>query len=226
MKTIITPFEVKASSTAGRNYPLDNIRVLLPITERDFIYSTLGSDFYDDLLKNRRDFKTAQLWDKTKTYTGGDLVIYEFCVFESKDINNTSEPSTINEKWVIADKFTKKAYNLLYDMFLKNILAFKVYKEALPLDTIKSDAKGLTITGQDQAGTQTALSKDIDFVQRNIQSQIDRLVEHMICWIKEQHELWKADNTKGLDFSKAKIIKTEEEVTELGTGGRRIGFLH
>ncbi|HNC36749.1 MAG TPA: hypothetical protein PLD32_09290 [Saprospiraceae bacterium] len=224
MKTIISPLEVRAYSPADRSYPLDNIRVLLPATERTVFSSALGSDFYDKMLKDTRDFSKATIWEQGE-YKAGDFVIYDGVIFESCSTANTSEPEFTNEKWKIADKFRKKEFNQLYENHLRAVLAFAVYKAALPMDTIRSSAKGLSVSASDQSGSVTASAKDIDYVQRSIQQQLDQMIDQMVCWIIEQNELYKTDPTKGLDFSTCNVIKLDEEVTLTGNGGRRIAFL-
>mgnify|MGYP000845371710 CR=1 FL=1 len=224
MKTLISPLEVRAYSPADRNYPLDMIRVVLPSTERTIFSNALGSDYYDIMLKDSRDFSKATIWEEGE-YKSGEFVIYDGLIFESCSTANTTEPGFGNDKWKVADKFAKKAFNQLYENHLRAVLAFSVYKAALPLDTIRSSAKGLTISAQDQSGSVTAQTKDIDYIQRSIQQQIDQMVDQMICWIIQQNEAYKTDSTKGLDFSACNVISLDEDVTLADNGQRRIAFL-
>lgn len=224
-KTLLTPLEVRAYSPADRTYPLDNIRVILPSVEMDIFSSALGGDFYTSMLKDVRDVSAAIIWKRGDEYKSGALVIYDGLIFESCSSVNMTEPGFGNEKWKVAPKFNKKAFNALYDNHLRSVVSFAVYKAALPLDTIKSSAKGLTISGADQSGSMTAQVKDIDYVQRSIQKQLDLMIEQMVCWMVEQNETFKTDNTKGLDFSACNIIKVEDPITLTNNDRRKIAFL-
>lgn len=224
IKTLLTPFEVIKNSPAGNQYPLDDIRQLIPVIERDFMKNCLGLDYYDLLLKNCKTYETATIW-KAGTYTSGQVVIYNGSLLESCVISNTTEPSIGNDKWKEVDKFTKKEYNKLWEVHLKSVLCYKIYKESIPYATIKSNAKGLTINAQDQSGNMTATSKDIDFVCRTIQNQIDIMMSSMKDFIIDEHDKWKKDNTKGIDFSNVNFIKEDcSDCIVPGKHNRRVFF--
>ncbi|MEP7197273.1 MAG: hypothetical protein ABI851_12195 [Saprospiraceae bacterium] len=223
---ILTPFEVRKNSPAGASYPLDNLRLVLDIIEYDFFNKCLGIEYYNALKKDARRWETTSLWDASVTYKSGEFAIYDGCVLVSQASENTTQPSPLNDRWKVADKFTKKSSNDLYNNFLYKILAFEAYKQAITYDTIKSSAKGLVVSASDNSGVMTAQTKDIEYVKSTIQKQIDILVEGMKCWIIEQHDVWFLDNTKGLDFTLVKFIKdTCDPCIIEGKSNRRIGFL-
>ena len=190
----------------------------------DVFSSALGSDFYTSMLKDVRDVSLATIWERGEEYKSGAFVIYDGLIFESCSSVNTTEPGFGNDKWKVAPKFNKKAFNALYDNHLRAVISFAVYKAALPLDTIKSSAKGLTVSTQDSSGSMTAQTKDIDYVQRSIQKQLDMMIEQMVCWMIEQNETYKLDNSKGLDFSACNIIKVEDPITLTNNQQRKIAF--
>jgi len=225
MQNLITPFEVVKYSAAGNSYPLDNIRLLIQILEREFMISCIGEDYYNLMLNNVRKFDTAKAWVKATSYSAGDYVIYNGAILESCVSLNNTEPSVINDKWKEPAKFTKKAYNSLWDLYLKNILAFKIYKEAIPHDTIKSGAKGLVVSGADGSGAATATHKDVEYILRHIQNNIDLLVSGLNKYITDQYDLFKTDSTKGFDFSEVKFIKDSCDTCNVpGKRNRRMGF--
>lgn len=227
MRTLLSPFEVIKYSAAGSSYPLDNIRILIPIYELEFMLSCLGEDFYNAMLKDKNSFEVAKQWVKGTTYNSGDLVIYNGSILECCNSLNSTEPSITNDKWREPDKFKKKSFNALWEYYLRSILAFKVYKEAIPQDTIKSSAKGLVVTAQDQSGAMTAQNKDIEYVLRHIQNQIDIQVNGMKNFITSKHKEFTKDSTKGYDFSTVNFIKEEcDNCVESGKVNRRVGFMY
>lgn len=223
--SLISPFEVIKYSGAGPSYPVDNIRLLIPIYERDFLIGCIGDTYYNLLLKDVRKFETATVYVKNQSYTAGDYVIYNGAILESCISLNTTEPSVINDKWKEPSKFTKKAYNGLWDNYLRNILAFVIYKEAIPYDTIKSGAKGLIVSESDQSGATTADSRTIEYVLRHKQKHIDLLISGLKKYITDQYELFKADSSKGADYSEVSFIKDSCENCNGGVQNRRIGFI-
>lgn len=226
-RAIITPFEVRKYSPAGPHYPLDNIRLMLDVIEFDFFRLCLGVDLYDAMRKDARRWDAATLWNPSSTYNTGDLVVYDGAVLESTKASNTSEPSGLNDSWKEAAKFTKKTYNTMWEAHLRRLLAFDAYRQTLTYDTIKSGAKGLSITTQDQSGAMTAPVKEIEYTKTTIQRHIDVMVESMKKWIIDQHQMWKDDNTKGIDFSAVSFIADDcEECNVPGKINRRIGFLN
>ncbi|NOT37204.1 MAG: hypothetical protein HOP11_07480, partial [Saprospiraceae bacterium] len=195
MKTLLTPFEVIKYSQAGNSFPLDNVRRLIPVIEIDFMDYCFGLDYYNLLLRNVKTYEKAVIW-KAGTYNSGDVVIYNGSLLESCNSANSTEPSVLNDKWKEVEKFTKKEYNKLWETHIRDVLSNKIYKESVPFATIQSGAKGLTVNAQDQSGNMTAPAKDIDFLCRTIQNQIDMMMNNMKRFIITQNDEYKKDNTK------------------------------
>lgn len=227
MPNLLTPFEVIKYSAAGKSYPLDNIRLLIPVFERDFMIGCIGEPYYNLMLKDVRKFDTAKAWINGTSYNTGDYIIYNGSILESCKSTNTTEPSVINENWREPNKFNKKAYNSLWDNYLRNVLCFKIYKEALPQDTFLSGAKGLVITSQDQSGAMTAQSKDVEYILRHIQKHIDLLIEGMKSFIETNCEAYKLDITNGFDYSEIYFVKEDCNPCNIqGKHNRSIAFLN
>jgi len=225
--SIITAYEVKKYSPAGAGYPLDNINLFKDSIERDFFMNCIGDDYYNLMLKDARRFETATAWNKTTSYNSGDYVIYQGSILEScQSLNVNSEPVFDNNKWKQAVKFRHKAYNAIWDNYLASIIAFKIYKECIPFDTIKSDAKGLVVFGQDATGATGANKYDLDFLQKRIQNQIDLLVDGFKKYAIAQYELFKADPSTGHDFSLMMFVEDCEKCVVQGKTNRRIGLLN
>jgi hypothetical protein len=225
--SIITPYEVKKYSPAGAGYPLDNINLFKDSIERDFFMNCIGEDYYNLMLKDARRFETATIWNKTTSYNSGDHVIYQGQILEScQSLNVNSEPIYGNDKWQEAAKFSKKAYNAIWNTYLNSIIAFKIYKECIPFDTIKSDAKGLQVFGQDGSGAMTANKYDVDFLQKRIQNQIDLLVDGFKKYVIAQYELFKVDPKTGYDFSLMMFVEDCEKCIVQSKSNRRVSFLN
>lgn len=225
--SIITPYEVKKYSPAGASYPMDNINLFKDSIERDFFMNCIGEDYYTLMLKDARRFETATMWNKTTSYNSGDYVIHQGAILEScQSLNVNSEPSFTNDKWKVASKFRKPSYNAIWDQYLASIIAFKIYKECIPFDTIKSDAKGLVVFGQDATGATGANKYDLDFLQKRAQNQIDLLVDGFKKYVIAQYELYKVDPKTGHDFSLMMFVEDCEKCIVQGKTNRRVGFLN
>lgn len=225
--SIITAYEVKKYSPAGASYPSDNINLFKDSIERDFFLNCIGEDYYNLMLRDARRFETATIWNKATTYNSGDYVIYQGQILTSnQSLNVNSEPVYGNTKWSEAVKFRKPAFNAIWDNYLASIIAFKIYKECIPFDTIKSDAKGLTVSAQDQSGAVTANKYDLDFIQKRTQNQIDLLVDGFKKYVIAQNELFKVDPKTGHDFSLMMFVEDCEKCIVQGKSNRRVSFLN
>jgi len=226
MSSLMSAFEIKKYSTAGSSYQSDNINLVKEFIEREFFIECVGEDYYALMLKDAVNFELTTEWRQGTTYSSGDFVLYGGEIMESCQSLNTTEPTLENPKWKIATKFRKKSFQAIWEKHLRYILANKIYKESLPYDTIRSGAKGLTIQMQDGSGIASALKGDIEYILVHIQKHIDIQVDAFKKYVINQNELYKADNTKGYDFSLIKFVEDCEECVTPGKTNRRIGFLN
>ncbi len=153
---IIAPIEVVWNSPAGREYPLDNICLVVDQVEQEYLTECLGCDMYDWLIANVEEWPagTAE-WHDCDEYGLGDLVTREGRLYQSIESFNRVDPicdDADNPSWVEPNRFgTNECANELWSKYLKQILANKVLHATLNFTTHKTGAGGLTV--QDSGGS-------------------------------------------------------------------------
>lgn len=224
MPSLISNFEILSSCPAGPQYPLSNINLLRETTEATFLNDFLGSDFYSLMLKDAIDYTKVKSWEQ-KTYSSGEIVFYNYSILKSTVSLNDLEPSATNDNWKIAPKFNKEIYSKIWNPYLKNIIAFTVYKKCAPLDTIQSGANGLTVKSNDgNAGFVTASKTDQENYLRHLGNLINDMTNELKKYIIEQNNLYLSDNTKGYDYSLINFIKDETKGNIQRPNRRRIKY--
>lgn len=209
MSSLISNFEIINSSPAGPQYPLSNINLLRETTEATFLNDFLGSEFYQLMLADAINYSKVKAWEQ-RNYTSGEMVFYNYSILKSTVSLNDSEPSYANENWKLAPKFNTEDYAAIWNPYLKNILAFTIYKKAVPFDTIMSGANGLMVKSTDgNAGCVTVSKNDQENYLRHLGSLINDMTNELKKYIIDQNNLYLSDKTKGYDYSLVAFIKDE-----------------
>lgn len=145
---LIAPIEVVWNSPAGRDYPLDNIRLVLEQVEEEFLNECLGCEMYDWLIANVDAWPAdTHDWVDGSDYDTGDMVTREGKLYESLIDNNTVDPQNADgTDWTIPARFGANACaNELWDNYLVKLLANKILQATVGFTTHKTNANGLTV---------------------------------------------------------------------------------
>ena len=145
---IIAPIEVVWNSPAGREYPLDNICLVIDQVEEEFLNECLGCEMYDWLVANVNEWPAdTPEWVDGDTYALNDLVTREGKLYKSLTNANTTDPLQDDGiDWEIPARFgTNDCANELWEKYLIKLLANKVLQYTLNFTTHKTGAGGLTV---------------------------------------------------------------------------------
>ena len=151
---LIAPLEVVWNSPAGRNYPLDNICLVLDQVEEEFLNECLGCEMFDWLVNNVEEWPSdIPDWVDGDDYDTGDMVTREGKLYRSLIDNNTVDPQNADgTDWEKPARFgTNSCANELWETYLVKLLANKVLQATVGFTTHKADAGGLTV--QDNGGS-------------------------------------------------------------------------
>lgn len=185
--TLITAYEVKRYSPAGRAYPEANICLLLGQIEEDFMVTCFGREMYDWLKSKLKLYpKNAQEYDPSISYELNDVVIRHGCLFKSLVDCNRTDPVDSDNDWEQVQKFTDSCANSLWERYLRELLAFSVYERVIIYDTIQSTSGGLVVNVSDGMNTtvRAATKSEIADVVKSLRLHQEAILSNMRRWIK------------------------------------------
>ena len=145
---IIAPIEVVWNGPVRRDYPLDNICLVLEQVEEEFLNECLGCDMYDWLTANVEEWPDdTPEWIEGDTYALNDLVTREGRLYKSLANSNTTDPlQDDGTNWEIPARFgTNDCANELWDKYLIKLLANKIIQSTLNFTTHSPGANGLAV---------------------------------------------------------------------------------
>lgn len=227
VKTIITPWEVVKYSPAGRDYPTNQIALLIPVYEQQIGYECLGKTLYEWLLGDLNEVPAdIAEWECGKSYAVDDLVLVSGVLFKSETDLNTSDPTSDGSDWVEHSRFDSECANLFWVNHLRAVLAWQVYLKSVIQTTMTTGANGLTVlAGAGSYGNQgfdTANRQQIDAYKTGLAETLAAMQDNMIRWMLEQT---KTSSTCDVPFSSAPGCLSEFCAPQRHTV-RRWGFKH
>ena len=212
---MITPFQVLTNSGASRDYPTALFCKLIPQIEQEFVRTCLGSDLWD-YLKTKLTTVPENVvpWNKADVYMEGDTVDYYGTLFTSASDNNATEPSYTTD-WVEFQMFTDAQCNYLWDIYLVNVLAMKVFDATLARTTLRVTSGGVTPNAGDGTGFRSGKMDEIQRFRGDIQKDIERTTTNMIEWL---------ENTAATNGMPLPFICTSNGCKTTGKTSRRWNF--
>jgi hypothetical protein len=191
LNTLITAYEVKRYSPAGRSYPEANICLLARQVEEDFMQKCLGKEMYDWLKSKLTPYPSdAREYDASISYDLNEVVIRHGCLFKSLTNCNRTDPAEFDNDWEVLRKFTDSCANSLWERYLREALAFRVYEAAIVYDTIHSTAGGLVVSVSDamSATTRAATKVEIAEVTTRLRQHQEVIIDNMRRWLRYLRE--------------------------------------
>lgn len=182
MANLITPFEVKRFSPAGKDYPEANICLLLPQVEEEVMYACLGAEMYDWLKSKLTPYpEGAVAYDHSVEYGLDDVVIRFGCLFKSKVECNRTDPAELDNDWEAVKKFTDTCANELWERYLRTLLALRIYDAVITYDTIRSSSGGLIVHVNEGlgAGHRSASKAEVGDVSNRLKQDAERTMRNM-----------------------------------------------
>ena len=189
---LITAFEVLKYSPAGNGYPTAQFCELIPQIEQEFARECLGTDLYNYFVSKLAPYPSPlNEYDKTASYSIGDKVIRNGCIFVSLTNANMSDPLLETGDWEPFKRFTDANVNTFWAAYLRRILALKVFMASLIYNTWRSGAGGLVIAQGDagiSGGHRSANKQELSDMKINIIAEIERTTQNMRIWIRDNGE--------------------------------------
>lgn len=183
---LITAFEVLKYSPAGSDYPTATFCEIIPQVEQEFSRECLGKELYDYFVGKLTPYPSGVTeYDSGATYAEGDVVIRNGCLFVSAVASNTTDPLTETGDWEAFERFTDAGVNEFWNLYLRRILALKVYMSSLLFTTWRAGSGGVVIAQGDSAGMRAANKGEIADVKRGLLAEIERTTENMRYWLKD-----------------------------------------
>jgi len=186
---MITAWEVKRFSPAGRDYPEVNICEAIPHVEEEFGYRCLGEELYEWLLTKLEAYPADALeYDCDSEYDTDDVVIRHGCLYKSLIDCNRADPVVPDSDWEVVDRFTDACANELWTKYLRRILAFKVHQTVMVYDTQNSGAGGVTVNLGDgyNQGSRAANDQELARRQKRLEDDVNVTIENMYRWMKKK----------------------------------------
>lgn len=188
---MITAWEVKRFSPAGRTYPDANICEAIPQVEEDLGYRCLGKDLYEWLLTKLNEYpEAAQEYDGGTEYDTDEVVIRHGCLYKSLIDCNRADPIAPDSDWVAVDRFSNDCANELWTRYLRRILAFRVHQAVMVYDTQNSGPNGITVNLGDgyNQGARAANDQEMARRQKRLEDDSNTTIENMYRWMKKKVE--------------------------------------
>jgi hypothetical protein len=152
--------------------------------EQEFVRTCLGSDLWDYLKSKLTPIPTGVVpWNKNDVYMEDDTVDYYGTLFTSANDNNATEPSYTDD-WTEFQMFTDDACNELWNVYLVNILAMKVFDATLARTTLRVTSGGVTPNAGDGTGFRSGKMDEIQRFRGDIQKDIERTTTNMVEWLE------------------------------------------
>lgn len=199
-ETLITAWEVVKYSPESDKFPTGLVQPHIYPKERTFRRVYLGKEFYDLLLADKVDYGVVEEWDATATYASGDYVDYFGTTLVSLTSGNNTQPceDQAGEFWEEPDKFTTECYQNLWELYLRQYLAYYIIPAALPHATYPSGGKGVTEWIDDGSMRQGAGSKSASqgvlASRLNIlQNEANEILQNMRDWMNDQNDAGTCD---------------------------------
>lgn len=185
---LTTPFEVLKYSPAGFDYPATNFCVLIPQFEQELRRSCLGKPLFDFMVSKLATYPpNVQEWDSVVSYAFDAVVIRNGCTFVSTANSNETDPLADGSDWVEFDRFTHDGANELWSLYLRQIMAYKVYMASLTSTTFRAGAGGITVGQGDGSGSRSANKGEILNTKQELEAFIRMTTENMVEWLSDNY---------------------------------------
>lgn len=185
-----TPFDVLKHSPAGFDYPTDGFCDLIPVFEQDMRRDCLGKPLADYLTAHLVAYpETFSEWDSSVPYSIGDVVVRNTCTYISKTNANQTDPLT-SANWEILKRFDTDGANHLWEKYLRQIMAYKVFMATLNSTTYRSGAGGMTVnvSDRDSGGVRAVNKAELLMNLTQYNGLLQMMTANMIEWLTDNYK--------------------------------------
>lgn len=185
---LTTAFEVLRYSPAGFDYPTTNFCEMIPQFEQELRRSCLGKPLFDFMVSKLRAYPAnVQEWDSGILYSIGSTVVRNGCTFVSTANSNSTDPLEDGSNWDDFQRFTHIGANELWSLYLRQIMAYKVYMATLTPTTFRSGAGGIVINQGDGSGFRSANKGELLNTKQELNAFIQMTTENMVEWLSDNY---------------------------------------
>lgn len=185
---LTTEFEVLKYSPAGFDYPTSMFCLLIPQYEQQLKRECLGDDLFDFLVSKLTPYPaTVSEWDESISYSIGDVVIRNNCTFTSTANTNTTDPLVAGSDWTPFERFTHSGANNLWSLYLRQIMATKVFAGSLGSATYRAGSGGLVVNSGDGTGSRSATKTEMLTSMTQFNGFIEMTTVNMIEWLTDNY---------------------------------------
>lgn len=185
---LTTPFEVLRYSPAGFDYPTDSFCILIPQYELEMRRDCLGKPLWDFMESKLNPYPDAFVeWDAAGSYSIGDVVVRNLSTYISTANSNTTDPLATGSSWDKFKRFDHAGSNTLWDKFLRQIMAYKVFIGSLASTTYRSGAGGMTVNAGDGTGTRAVNKTEMLTNLTQYNGFVQMTTENMRDWLRENY---------------------------------------
>jgi len=185
---LTTPFEVLKYSPAGFDYPTASFCRLIPQYEQELRSECLGKELFDFLVEHLNPYpETFTEWDAEETYAIDDVVVRNNCTFISTANANTTDPLDAGSSWDAFERFDHAGANELWEMYLRQIMASRVYLGSITPATYRSGAGGAVINAGDSSGFRSVNQTEMLVLMREQKAFIELTTQNMIEWLNDNY---------------------------------------
>jgi hypothetical protein len=185
-QTILEPCEVVRYASLSPEYPTRNLCDLIAQVEEGLANTCIGFDFYQSMLNDLTDKAGYVVAKPGVKYLQGAIIQYECEYYEALQDDVTI--AQVNDVFSFAKlkKFVDADNQLLYEKYLRRIIALKVYAQSLTEATIKVTAGGAIVNQGDTMGNRTANRQELSALKDAALTNAKQAIENMYVWIERQ----------------------------------------
>lgn len=185
---LTVPFEVLKYSPAGFDYPTDGFCDFIPLFEQELRRECLGKPLFDYMVEHLTPYPdTFGEWDSSVQYSIGDVVIRNLCTYISTANTNTTDPLTTGSDWTAFKRFDVDGANQLWEKYLRQIMAYKVFIASLTPTTFRSGAGGMTVNVGDGTGTRAVNKTEFLTNLTQYNGIIQLATVNMVEWLNDNY---------------------------------------
>jgi len=184
MANFLTPVEALKFSGAGMSFSRRLLCDAIPTVEEDLFGNCFGHDLYIFLQSKLTTIPgNIEEWQPDFFYGLNEYVYRDDVVFKSTISSNNIDPIKCTSQWTEVKKFTDANANILWEKYLRRILARLAYQLAIPDATNQSGSNGLVIQGPDQTGRRAATIGEQAQLAKTIGLEVEKVRGNMERWL-------------------------------------------
>jgi hypothetical protein len=185
MAAIITAYEATKYGPGDIHFDPNFLCPYLDIVEEAVFNSCLGWEMYESLQADLEPLPSNFFTYNTQ-YQVGDKVVWQGVAYEALKLVTNIEPTNDLVNWKMVQKFSTNANNVLWESYLRKLIAFGVSRKAQTTSTIKATNLGLVRSFSESSNP--ASVDEISMV-RNDQLETEKMIrENMIKFIERNEE--------------------------------------